>query len=155
MAGPLLLRAMRVLGLDLGQRRIGMALSDEEQTFAFPLGALERSSERKDLTELAKLVDEHAVERVVLGLPIHMDGRSGPEAETARRFASALHERTGRPVDLIDERWSSKEAERALRESASRKQRRKRGNVDAVAASLILDTYLAQRRNRADRREGD
>ena len=142
---------MRVLGLDLGQRRIGLALSDEDGSFAFPKGALERKNERADLAALAAFVAENSVSRIVIGLPVHMDGRKGPEAETATRFAARLRKALELEVDLLDERWSSKEAERMLRTTASRKERRKRGNVDAVAAALILDTYLAQRRGAAAR----
>jgi len=134
---------VRVLGLDLGRRRIGLALSDAAGVFAFPEGALVRSDARRDLEALCALCEERGVERIVVGLPLHMNGREGNEAAAARRFASALEERSGRPVELLDERWTSVEAERALRATGGRPSRR-RGQVDAVAATLILRTWLAR-----------
>lgn len=149
---------MRILGLDLGAKRIGLALSDPAGEYAFPAGALERKAERADLDALDALVREHEVDRIVLGLPIHMDGRQGPEAEAARRFADALAKRTRLPVELIDERWTSIEAERSLAETGRSKRRARRreprGDVDAVAASLILRTWLERRANLAPGSEG-
>jgi putative Holliday junction resolvase len=135
----------RILGLDLGARRIGLALSDEEARIAFPEGTLERRSLEADLTALRRLIEERGVGRIVVGLPKHMSGRLGPEAEAAQTFAARLAEATGLPVDTLDERWTTREAERTLRASG-RKGARRRAVIDAVAASLILDTYLAQRR---------
>jgi putative transcription antitermination factor YqgF len=91
--------------------------------FAFPAGALERAGLARDLEALAALIAERGVTRVVVGLPLHMSGRGGPEADAARAFAQALHEATRLPVDLLDERWSSREAERALRETMPSRKR--------------------------------
>ncbi len=135
---------MRVLGLDLGERRIGLSISDPEATVATPAGVLERTGLARDLSALGALIREREVERVVVGLPIHMDGRLGPEAEAARRFAAALSEAVGVKVDLLDERWTSVEAERALRESGVRRSKR-RESIDSVAATILLRTYLARR----------
>ncbi len=135
---------MRVLGLDLGERRIGLSISDPEATVATPAGVLERTGLERDLSALGALIREREVERVVVGLPIHMDGRRGPEAEAARRFAAALSEATGVVVDLLDERWTSVEAERALRESGVRGSKRRK-SIDSVAATILLRTYLALR----------
>lgn len=133
-----------VLGLDYGGRRIGMAVSDAQRGFAFPLGCLERGARREpDLAALREICRERAVTRVVVGLPLHLDGRAGPEAEAARAFAGRLAAATGLPVDLLDERWTTREAERALRD-APRKRRGRGGEVDAVAATLILRSYLAR-----------
>jgi putative Holliday junction resolvase len=88
------------------------------------------------------------VERIVVGLPIHMDGRVGPEADAARAFAHTLQEATQLPVDTLDERWTTVEAERALRETGHRGPRR-RQLVDSVAATLLLQTYLARRQAEA------
>jgi putative Holliday junction resolvase len=93
------------------------------------------------------LISEKRIGRAVVGLPIHMDGRRGPEAEKAMRFATDLSEAAGIPVDTLDERWTSREAER-LMQPATRKRgakRRKKGAVDEMAAAIILRTYLAQR----------
>jgi putative Holliday junction resolvase len=134
---------MRVLALDLGEKRIGLAISDEEGSFAFPAGVLERKDRRQDLAALAELMAERGVGRAVVGLPLHMDGRSGPEAEAARRFAHDLAGAAGVPVETLDERWTSREAERALRDAgASRKRRHRKGAVDEIAATIILRTYL-------------
>ncbi len=135
---------MRVLGLDLGERRIGLSISDPEATVATPAGVLERTGLEHDLSALGALIREREVERVVVGLPIHMDGRRGPEAEAARRFAAALSEAAGVKVDLLDERWTSVEAERALRESGVRGSKRRK-SIDSVAATILLRTDLARR----------
>lgn len=135
---------MRILGIDLGTRRIGLALSDPDATIAYPLQILERQGRKKDVAALARLVDEHSVGRVVVGLPVHMDGRRGPEAKAAEDFAAALHRATGLSVDLIDERWTTLEAERSLREAGmtGKRGRKRKQHVDAVAASLLLRCYL-------------
>ncbi len=135
---------MRFLALDLGAKRIGLALSDPTARIAFPAGALPRRGRKRDLAALRELIREEQVEGVVVGLPLHMDGRAGEEAQAARRFARDLSAATGLSVDTLDERWTSVEAERALRESP-RKARRKRENIDAVAATILLRTYLARR----------
>ena len=152
-----------VLGLDYGSKRIGLAVSDEAGVFAFPAGALERTGLQRDLAALAALIAERGVTRIVVGLPLHLSGRSGPEAEAARAFARALGEAVQLPVDLLDERWTTREAERALRDapgkrsaqraggerSSSRPRKRSRGSVDSVAATLLLRTYLERERRAA------
>lgn len=145
---------MRVLGLDLGAKRIGLAVSDEEARIAFPAGFLERKGPRRDLDALCALVRERGIGSAVVGLPLHMDGRRGPEAEAAERFARELAAAAAIPVELLDERWTSVAAERALQETGRRvKQRRGRGEVDAIAATLLLSTYLDRRRSAAARAE--
>jgi putative Holliday junction resolvase len=139
---------MRVLGLDLGQKRIGIAISDEDASIAFPDGALKSVGPRKDVAAVAALCSERGVGRVVIGLPRHLDGREGPEAEAAREFAAALHRATGLPVETLDERWTTLEAERILHDQGHKK-KRQRGLVDSVAASIILRTYLDLLRNRS------
>ncbi len=134
-----------VLGLDLGSRRIGLAVSDSECRIAFPAAVLARQGREKDLAALRDLVRERGASRIVVGLPIHMDGRSGPEAEAARAFGSALAEATGVPVELLDERWTTLEAERALRQTQQRG-RKRRAELDAVAATILLRTWLERQR---------
>jgi putative Holliday junction resolvase len=136
------------LGLDYGSRRIGIAVSDQEGLFAFPAGALVRAGLERDLAALAALIAERGVTRVVVGLPLHMSGRSGKEAEAARAFALALGEATQLPVDLLDERWTTREAERALRDAPARR-KRDRETVDSVAATLLLRSYLERERRAA------
>jgi putative Holliday junction resolvase len=140
---------MRVLSLDLGERRIGLALSDEAARIAFPAGHIDRKGLRNDLEALCALVRERGVSRAVVGLPLHLDGRRGPEAEAAQKFANSFSKAAGIPVELLDERWTTVAAERSLRESGRGVARRKgRGVVDSVAASLLLSTYLERLRRR-------
>lgn len=135
-----------VLALDHGSKRIGMAVSDAEGVLAFPVGELERQGPRRDLRALAELARERGVVRIVVGLPLHMDGRAGPEAEAARAFAAALAEATGLPVDLLDERWTTREAARALREVQPKRRKRQKARLDAAAATLLLQTWLERAR---------
>jgi putative Holliday junction resolvase len=137
---------VRVLAIDYGERRLGLAVSDEAGEIAFPAGALERKGGQRDLDALKALVAERGVARVVVGLPLHMDGRAGPGARAAQAFAKAVGHATGLPVDTFDERWSTREAERSLREQGfvGRRGRKGRENVDSVAATLILQAYLAR-----------
>ena len=146
----LLWRAMTgpVLGLDLGTRRIGLAISNLEATMAFPAGHLKRLGSKRDIQALCGLVREREISCIVVGLPIHMDGRQGKAAESARAFAKALEEATEKPVEMIDERWTSVEAERSLRD-APRAKKREKGNVDAVAATLLGSTWLEQQQGGA------
>jgi putative pre-16S rRNA nuclease len=138
-----------VLGLDLGERRIGLAVSDPGGVIAFPIGALERRGLRADLRALCDLIRERGVVAVAVGLPLHLDGRAGTGAEAARRFAHALGEAASLPVALVDERMTTVIAERTLREAPRGRGRGKRPakhQVDALAATLILRTYLEQPR---------
>ncbi len=158
-----------VLGIDYGSRRIGLAISDPEGVFAFPAGCLERRGGGQDLAALRELVEARGVVQIVVGLPIHMNGREGPEARAARAFAEALGRETGRSVDLFDERWTSREAERALQETGPRRKaapqdpaarprsgraasrrRAERGELDAAAAALLLRTWLERRSRGAE-----
>jgi putative Holliday junction resolvase len=134
-----------VLALDYGTKRIGMAVSDAEGEFAFPLGELDRRSLARDLEALAELAREREIVEVVVGLPLHLDGRPSDTAAAARKFAAAVADSTGLPVAMLDERWTSREAERALRESQPRRGKRQRAKLDAAAAAILLRTYLAQR----------
>ena len=155
---------MRVLGLDLGTRRIGLAVSDAAGRIAFPEGYLERRGLRRDLAALRQLARDRGISRVVVGLPVHMNGREGPEAGRARSFAAALTRFAELPVELLDERWTTREADRVLgsyppgpaaqrRAPAPRKTRggsNPPGRRDAVAASLLLSTFLARQAQRRD-----
>ena len=142
---------MRVLGVDLGSRRIGLAVSDPEARFAFPLDAIESAGSARDVAALRALIAEREIGQVVIGLPLHMDGRAGPEAEAAKRFAASLAEATGLPVALLDERWTTSEAERGLQASESsrgrRRKARKSGARDSMAASILLRTWLEREAN--------
>jgi putative Holliday junction resolvase len=134
-----------VLGLDLGARRIGMAISDPGTDIAFPAGHLLRKDLAKDLEALRALADERGISRIVVGLPLHMDGRRGKAAEAARAFAESLAKATDLPVDTFDERLTTVEAERALRGAPAAKRKRRKEVIDSMAATLILRTYLESR----------
>ena len=142
---------MRVLGIDLGERRIGLAVSDEDGRIAFPAGSLVRKGRKSDFAALCALVAERGIGRAVVGLPLHMSGRAGPEADAARRFAAELAAAARIPVDTLDERWTSIAAERSLAETGRRTvERRGKGVVDEVAATLLLSTYLERLQNAAE-----
>lgn len=132
--------AGRVLGLDLGEVRVGVALSDELRMTANPLCQLDRK--RDLLGELERLVKEHGVMEIVVGLPLNMDGTAGPAAAAAEEFAQALRERLELPVATFDERLSTVAAERALLEADLSRAKRKKLR-DKISAAIILQSYLA------------
>lgn len=135
-----------VMALDYGTRRIGLAISDAEGVIAFPAGALTSNGRARDLEALRRLVVERGVQRIVVGLPIHMSGRRGETAQAAEEFANAVANATGLPVEMLDERWSTREAERSLAESKSGR-RKRREAVDSAAATLLLQTWLSRTSN--------
>ena len=130
-----------ILGIDLGEKRIGLAVSDPAASIAFPAGFVVSRGRARDLAALREVVEERGIARIVVGLPIHLDGRASPGSQAARTFADALGEATGLPVDLLDERWTSRAAERSLSETKGGRKKR-REVVDSVAATLLLRTYL-------------
>jgi putative Holliday junction resolvase len=132
---------MRWMGLDLGSKRIGVALSDELGLTAQPLQVIARHGGTRDLEALARLVREHAVTGVVAGLPLNMDGSEGEAAARVRRFTENLSKHLGLPVRLWDERLTTWEAEAVLREAGVRS-RKGRQVVDKLAAALILKGFL-------------
>ncbi len=132
---------MRTLGVDLGRVRIGLALADDVLRTARPLRVVARRTEAADLAAIAAAAREYEVDRVVLGLPLNMDGTEGPSARLARAFAPKLEAALALPVELFDERLSTFEAETRLRDQGfSAKDRRSR--VDAEAAAVILQGWL-------------
>jgi len=134
----------RVLGLDLGDARIGVAISDDERRLALPLGTV-RTGAPADVRSIAELVREREVTLIVVGHPLLLSGEAGGRAHHAERFAEALREFLPVPVLLHDERLSTVEAERALR-SAGVGGRDRRGAVDRSAATVILQSWLDARR---------
>lgn len=136
---------MRLLGLDVGDKRIGVALSDESATLASGLTTLERVGPRKDLKALAALVREHEVSDVVVGLPRHLDGSLGPQAQKVLQFMDELRPVVKVPVVPWDERFTSVMATRALIEGGVSR-RGRRSVVDKVSATLILQNYLDYRK---------
>ena len=134
----------RLLGLDLGQSRIGVAISDPERRVAVPLGTV-RTGAPADLKAIAAIIRENEVREVVVGLPVGLSGREGEGAAQARAFAEALRGFLGIPVAMQDERLSTVEAERSLR-ATGMGGRRRRAVVDQSAATVILQSYLDRRR---------
>ena len=132
---------MRVLGIDPGARRIGLALSDPEGRFALPLEAVQARGVEQTVQRLAAEAVRLSAERLVVGLPLRMDGSEGESARLARKLGERLHAATGLPVVLWDERLTTRAAERALAEAGARGARRKQA-VDSVAAALLLQSYL-------------
>ena len=130
----------RVLGLDLGDARIGVAISDDRRRIAVPLGTV-RTGAPADVKAIADLVHGHGVTLVVVGHPIHLSGEAGERAHHAERFAEALDAFLDVPVLLQDERLSSVEADRALREAGASGRERRRA-VDRSAATVILQAWL-------------
>ncbi len=135
----------RILALDLGKRRIGLALSDELGFTAQGLETLERTNIRSDLARLTELAQANNVTRIVLGNPLLMDGREGRQAQHAHDFGARLEAATGLPVEFWDERLTTVEAQRVLRQSGIGIEKRARA-VDRLAAVILLESYLDSRR---------
>jgi putative Holliday junction resolvase len=136
----------RILALDVGSRRIGLAISDSLGITAQPLETLNRTNKRADIAELKKLIHQHGVTEIVLGNPLNMSGQPGAQAKKISDFAEELRARVGIPVNLFDERLTSAEAHRFLDESGHSKDRMQRkGKVDRIAAVLILQGFMESR----------
>jgi putative Holliday junction resolvase len=134
-----------ILGLDPGERRVGIAISDPTGTLAHPLQTLVRGSREEDFAAIAALVAEHGVELVVVGWPLSLDGTEGPQARRVARYTDALAACLPVPVVSWDERFTTVAADEILRQIRGRKGRRRaraRGQVDAIAAAVILQSYL-------------
>lgn len=139
---------MRVLSLDIGTVRIGVAISDPEGRMAFPVETLAARPEAAAVARIAALVDERAIARVVAGLPLDLGGREGAAVRRTRRFLRNLASAVAVPIDEWDERLSSAAAEQSLVEAGVRRARR-REVVDQVAATLILQSWLDAHRGSA------
>ena len=136
----------RILGVDWGEVRVGLALSDETQTLASPLETLtRRRGKRLPLPRLLQLTAAHGPVGAVVGLPLTLEGAEGESAAEARTLADAIARRTGLPVELWDERMSTARALRAVREQGGSTRGRKQ-DVDALAAAVLLQHYLDARR---------
>ncbi|SRR5713226_6527747 len=142
----------RVLAIDYGRRRLGLAVSDELGLLARPLATLERTNRRSDLQKLSRILGKNGVGLIVVGLPLRMDGTAGGMAEEARAFAAKLAKAAGLPVEMADERLTSWEAEENFPRNASAAAKR-RGEIDQGAAVLILEEYLRGERGRGQRRK--
>ena len=135
----------RVLGLDVGGRRIGLAISDGAGLLATPYSAIQRRSLEQDIAAIVGIVHEEEVGQIIVGLPLSLDGSVGPQAERTMAFYEALKAASPVPVKTWDERFSSAEAEQRLRE-AGISPSRNRGRLDASAAAVVLQAYLDAQR---------
>ena len=135
--------------MDVGGARIGVALSDPSGLLASPLGAIDRVSEDEDIDAVVRLATQKEASEIVVGLPLSLSGDEGPQARLVSRFAKRLAARADVPVKTHDERYSTVEAERLLRETG-RQPSKDRARVDAAAAAVVLQSYLDSARARED-----
>jgi len=135
-----------IAALDVGRKRIGIAVCPANGLAAYPVATIERRSLAQDLKKLAAQLGSRDVGRIVVGLPLNMDGSEGPNARAIRVFAERLEAAIGIPVELFDERLTSFEAEDRLKASSRRGAKNKHA-VDAVAAAVILEGWIASRAN--------
>jgi putative Holliday junction resolvase len=131
----------RILGLDIGERRIGVAVSDPTKTLARPVTTVVRASREADFHAISRLIKEYDVDRVIVGLPLSLDGTEGPQAQRIRRYAKRLEAQVAVPLGFWDERYSTVMAAEILG-TKGRRGRKAREEIDATAAAVILQSYL-------------
>ena len=131
----------RILALDLGEKRIGVAVSDATRTIAQPLGVIKRTSRKDDFEKIGRLVQEQGANMLLVGLPLMLDGSVGEKAAWVQNYAAELQQTLDMPLELWDESFTTVQAEASLR-TRGKKGRKIRQHVDAVAASFILQAYL-------------
>ncbi len=141
---------MSVAALDLGRRRIGVAVTDAAAMGAHPIGVVERRSMKRDLEAIAAMLRDREVTTFVIGLPLNMDGTEGPAARVARLFADRLAAEFKVQVEMFDERLTSFEAEERLKGMPVRKGARKPA-IDAIAATVILEGWMQSRADKVSR----
>ena len=133
------------MAVDLGSKRVGLALSDPTGKIAQPLATIDASPQETLADRVAEIAKQHEVKQIVVGLPRRLDGSFGPEAKAARAIADEIRKASGRPVDLADERLTTAQAERSMIEVGVRRARRK-ASIDQVAATLLLQSHLDRKR---------
>lgn len=133
----------RILAIDVGQKRIGLAVSDEAGLGATPLYTVQRSSTATDVAKIAKTAAAYAADRIIVGLPLDPEGRAGSQAQKVERFAVLLEQKVPVPVIRWDERLSTAEADQILIE-ADMSRRKRKSIIDAVAAARILESYMRE-----------
>jgi putative Holliday junction resolvase len=136
---------LRILAVDPGSKRVGIALSDPTETIAQALATVPAEPEESLPSRLAEIARAHEAERIIVGLPLRLDGTHGPEAANARRLAAAIRRESHLPVELVDERLTTAAAERALIAGGVKREQRRQG-VDRVAATMLLQGHLDHRR---------
>jgi putative holliday junction resolvase len=166
MLGPATARTARtaILAIDYGRTRMGLAIADSHARMAQPLGTFERINRNEDMRRLREFVREHRVKQIVVGLPLRLDGTRGEMGDEVERFAQRIRKQVGVPVEMVDERLTSWEAERLLEETQGRfmheqksagarnkKKTPSKVNVDSVAAAVILKEYLERQEQPAEK----
>ena len=137
-------RIARILGLDVGEKRIGVAVSDPQGILATPLAVIDRVEVTSDIMAILRLVRQYEAERIVVGLPRSMDGSIGKQAEKVVTFTEKLRSHINIPVEFRDERLSTVSAKRLMQETSGKKSKKKVRD-DAIAAAIILQGYLDER----------
>jgi putative holliday junction resolvase len=130
----------RWLSLDVGEKRMGVALCDETHTLARPLLTIKRTSKKEDFARLTAICREQQIEKIIVGLPKTLRNEEGPQARRVRRYAAELQAALNLPIEFWDERFSSVDAQERLAASSSRT--RRKGEIDSAAAAIILQEYL-------------
>ena len=143
---------MKIIALDVGQKRIGVATCDKLEIAATPHSVVKAGKNAVD--DVVKIIKNEEVEYIVIGLPVSFDGKERESCERARYFKNELEKKTDLPIEFVDEKFTSKIAETSLIEAGMRRENRK-NVIDAVAASIILRGFLDQRRIQREREEGD
>ena len=138
---------MRILGVDYGDSRIGLSVCDELQILAVPLATVKSESMKKNVDKIATIATNENVKKIVVGLPLNMDGTEGIRASKSRAFGRVLEKVTGISVDYMDERLTSVEAEEIMEKINVKKDKRK-NIVDRIAAQIILQSYLDTVKNK-------
>jgi len=133
-------KAARILAIDYGRRRIGLAVSDELGITAVPVATLERTNRQEDIRRLREVARKYKITLIIIGSPLHLAGHAGEMAKEAARFASRIKKELGLPVELRDERLTSWEAEQTLKENTGRKSNKT--HLDSVAAAILLRDFL-------------
>ncbi len=136
----------RVMALDVGERRVGVAMSDLSQTLASPYTTLQAHPQAVLFQKIQQLIAKEDVVELVIGLPISLNGQEGPQAQRIRQFIEAIAQWVSIPLHTCDERYTSAEAQRIMIEAGLRPEQRK-AKIDEVAASIILQDYLNQQHN--------
>jgi len=136
---------LRILAVDPGSKRVGVALSDPTETIAQPLTTLPAEPAETLARRVAETARSHEAERIIVGLPLRLDGTHGPEAASAQRLAAAIRHESGLPVEMVDERMTTAAADRALIAGGVKRERRRQG-IDRVAATMLLQGHLDRQR---------
>jgi putative Holliday junction resolvase len=152
-----------ILAIDYGQKRLGLAVSDEHQMASRPYATWTRTNRRRDLARLGELVRQLGISKIVVGLPLHLDGSPSELSDEAKRFAARVAKALGLPVEMMDERLSSWEAHETMSAVRPGKRSGRRAAagagagqppLDKIAAAIILRDYLARTQARAQSRDG-